>query len=375
MKTFYLENEPLHFLEGIVARNTPVRPMTVRTLSSRNLIPTDWNDTEFDLEYADREVRINFRRPVNDPHFRVDLAGDVPDTLVFNFRVHAGIEESALAPFLKSRRIIFLGCARNCEKHVKASILALSNLGAHFKDWRIGVFENDSTDSTHQALSRLSGRFGLTVLRESGVDEHIPLRTARIAYGRNQLLSWARTQGPADYLCFADLDGIVNQDLSVEGFLSSFRYEAVWDGVFPVNDDFCYDIYTVRQKDIAARDYRKAMEAVDASIGKDLARWLEGHSKLLDLRGMAGWLPVNSAFGGMGLYKYRAIIDGRYVGLDSGNDEVCDHVSVNENIVRRGGRLYINPEFVVVPFADPEDWKGAVAGGYWNSRHWRRRQD
>ena len=132
---------------------------------------------------------------------------------------------------------------------------------------------------------------------------------------------------------------------------------------------FYYDVWTIRQKDIGYDDFIEVMRRVDASIGKRLARWLAAHSRQLDLRAMDGWLPVDSAFGGMSIYKYRAIVDQRFIGVDAGDAEVCEHVSVNLNIARNSGRLYINPRFVVAPAFEADVAGLDMPAGIWSSRY------
>ena len=353
MKTFYLDNENLSFLEAVVLKDVASIPTNIRMLTSRNLIAHEWNDAAFTVTQAEPDICIRFDRPINDLHIRIDLAGELPEPVVLALLPYRGMNAPETTAHLRSMRIIFLGCARDCESRIDDAIAVLSKFGKYFNDCKIAVFENDSKDSTYQKLSLLAQRGELTLLHDSGLDRQFPQRTARLAYARNQLLQWAQAQGAADHICFADLDGIVNSSMNADGFLSNFSLAAVWDGVFPVNDDFYYDVYTMRQKDISNDNYAEAMGRVDASIGKRLARWLAGHSKLLDLRAMDGWLPVDSAFGGMSIYKYQAIISRRFIGLDADNNEVGEHVSVNLNIVRNGGRLFINPLFVIAPAFGP----------------------
>jgi len=373
MKSFLWLNEKLSFLDAFVLRGIGPVPKSIRISTSRNLEPHEWNDAGFTVERSGQDVHVKFVRPLNDLHIRIDLVGDLPDSVVVSPQAHRTLAAPEIAGLLKTKRIIFLGCARDCADQIDDAIATLASFGRHFRESGIAAFENDSTDATHEKLSRAAQRGALTLLHDSGLDRHFPKRTARLAHARNQLLQWAQAQGPVDYICFADLDGIVNGSMKAEGFMSNFATEGVWDGVFPVNDDFYYDVWTVRQKDLGCDNYMETAGRVDASIGKRLAKWIAGYSRQLDLRAMDGWLPVDSAFGGMSIYKYRAIAGQRFIGLDAAGMEVCEHVSVNLNIARNGGRLFINPQFVVAP-AFGRDISGVdVPAGIWNSKHLPRR--
>jgi hypothetical protein len=369
MKSFLWVNEKLSFLDAIVLRDIGAVPRSIRILTSRSLEPHEWDDVEYTVDRSGRDVHVKFARPLNDLHIRIDLIGDIPGAVAVSPQLHRILAAPEITELLKTKRIIFLGCARDCENQIDEAIATLSSFGKHFKDSGIAAFENDSTDSTRDKLSRAAQRGALTLLHDSGLDRYFPKRTARLAHARNQLLQWAMAQDPVDYICFADLDGIVNSDMKVEGFLSNFATEEVWDGVFPVNDDFYYDVWTIRQKDLGYDNYMEVTGRVDASLGKRLAKWIAGYSRQLDLRAMEGWLPVDSAFGGMSIYKHPAIAGQRFVGLDPGGMEVCEHVSVNLNIVRNGGRLFINPLFVVAPVSGKEISGVDVPAGIWSSKH------
>jgi hypothetical protein len=66
----------------------------------------------------------------------------------------------------------------------------------------------------------------------------------------------------------------------------------------------------------------------------------------IDFRAMTGWLPVTSAFGGMGLYKTDEFAYSNYFGVRDGY-EICEHVPFHEKASDTGAKLYINPKFIV----------------------------
>lgn len=58
---------------------------------------------------------------------------------------------------------------------------------------------------------------------------------------------------------------------------------------------------------------------------------------------LQGWLSVDSAFGGLGLYTVEAASKGRYIGMVN-NEGICEHVPYHQGLIRSGARLYVNPE-------------------------------
>ena len=55
-----------------------------------------------------------------------------------------------------------------------------------------------------------------------------------------------------------------------------------------------------------------------------------------------GMIEVNSAFGGLGIYKKEVFICGKYEGLDSKGYEVSDHISFHSAIRKAGYRIFID---------------------------------
>ena len=60
------------------------------------------------------------------------------------------------------------------------------------------------------------------------------------------------------------------------------------------------------------------------------------------------WIEVNSAFGGIGIYKYEDIKNNFYdlTPSKSEYEYECEHVNFNNRIIENGGRLFINPGFI-----------------------------
>ena len=59
-----------------------------------------------------------------------------------------------------------------------------------------------------------------------------------------------------------------------------------------------------------------------------------------------GLIPVNSAFGGIAIYKIKSIQECRYNGLYDDEGEKCEHVDFNECIRSKGGKIFINSSFL-----------------------------
>ncbi|HEY1803077.1 MAG TPA: hypothetical protein VGG45_01225 [Terracidiphilus sp.] len=58
------------------------------------------------------------------------------------------------------------------------------------------------------------------------------------------------------------------------------------------------------------------------------------------------WIEVDSAFGGLAVYRRDALSGVKYVGLGEARHEVCEHVSLHRQIKSAGRRIFINPQLV-----------------------------
>lgn len=68
---------------------------------------------------------------------------------------------------------------------------------------------------------------------------------------------------------------------------------------------------------------------------------------------------MDSAFGGLGLYRYEAAIVAKYDSRTSFEEVTCEHVPFNKVAASRGGRLYICPSMLN---AAPEEHLGPGSG-------------
>jgi hypothetical protein len=61
-------------------------------------------------------------------------------------------------------------------------------------------------------------------------------------------------------------------------------------------------------------------------------------------------MPVQSAFGGAGLYKMKSIMGTKYVGYEKNHidKQICEHVTFNKCLIDKGCKLYINPKMLIM---------------------------
>ncbi|WP_077036279.1 glycosyltransferase family 2 protein [Pelomonas sp. KK5] len=347
LASFILNNSELDFIRQIVGRFAAGSQVLEVVLSEcRTLHPQDWQLCDYRLQRLDDRFELTLNRPSNARQFRLDILHENLQGLEMLTARATPLDDGALAALLKQRSIAFVGCARQCADAVEASLRKLDSLGRLFGRHEIHVFENDSTDGTAERVQALAGELPVRLIQETGLAGKLPQRTARLAYGRNALLE-AALQSNTDYVCVADLDGVLEPGLpSASSFTDAFRIDDCWDAVFPVNAGMYYDIWALRHPVICPGDYMLRGVDLDASLGQPLAVHFAATSIQVDWRGLKGWLPVDSAFGGMGVYKAAALRGARYIGTVDGR-ETCEHVTLHAQLRRRDARLFVSPRFVV----------------------------
>lgn len=255
---------------------------------------------------------------------------------------------------IEKKSIVFVGLARDCESTVKLNIDLLIKLGKHFKEFKVLVFENDSKDNTSKVLSELKIDNVETICLPS-LDAEYPQRTERLAYVRNLGLDKALKTN-FDYYCPVDLDGVLTTngyEFDINGFLSNFYYEEFWDAVFPVSAGFYYDLWALRHCQLSPDDWMIAESRGTSALGIDIIRSRETFTRQYDLRKMNGWLKVDSAFGGIGIYKIDQIQNSRYTGKENKNI-ISEHVPFNLSLSSINKRLYLNPKFVTYGYGEVE---------------------
>ncbi len=258
----------------------------------------------------------------------------------------------------ESRKIIFAGTARNVAPFLPGVTRNIETFSRRFAGWAVVVAENDSHDQTKPLLTawmeraRSQGAARAVLAEMDGMIRDHPARTDRIALARNRILEEIE-QDPLlsgfDYLAFLDMDFPNVHPLRAENFAAAVEFlEQHPDaaGVFPNQLPLYYDVWALREKDWCPRDCWDEVRDAMPEIGRDAAveKYAFGRQRIIPPATPP--IPVESAFGGIGIYRMKWVLRRRYGGLKPGGGEVCEHVAFNQSIHREGGKLFILPDFL-----------------------------
>ena len=250
---------------------------------------------------------------------------------------------------LSSSNVLVVGLATNCEDKIEQEINKINAAFSEAKSVKWLVIESDSDDGTLATLNELGANNEFDVIALGKLRAKHPKRTERIAKCRNRYLEELRKNtryNNVDYVVVADLDG-VNSELTPSAVKSCWQLAEDWDACFANQSEAYYDIWALRHDvwspndcwqnyDFLINNGKSKFEALNAAI----------YSRMIKIKDDVSPIEVDSAFGGLGIYKTSAILSSEYIGLNSNEEEFCEHVSLHATLRTKGFRLYIVPSLI-----------------------------
>lgn len=254
--------------------------------------------------------------------------------------------------------LVITGLARDIEQNIGKNLHRLAFIGAAFGDFRIVVFENDSSDSTREvilAASKLDPRISLVPCPEdpscrlnlaaaAGKGLLSGDRFIKMAEFRNRSLDHIRQTHPTfDLLLVVDLD--LAGPISRDGLVTSLTYED-WDAMSAVglaNPPVGSAEWLVYYDSLALVPFGERRNHT-TYLGQ-LRRSIKTIMTAVPDRGSPP-IRVNSAFAGCCLYRLRPLVENptvRYYGRG------CEHVTFHASMAFNGhDRIYINPAMTLL---------------------------
>ena len=247
------------------------------------------------------------------------------------------------------RRFFITGIVRDAEKSVAGSVSAIDAAFRQFGATRWFVVESDSSDRTLKRLAELAGTMDdFSFVSLGALQLRLAERIDRIAFCRNSYLKTFFDNGldeESDFLVVADLDGM-NMELDGPALASCWAHDG-WDACFANQDGPYYDIYALRHPVWSATDPQTAIRFFrQFGLSPSKSVNLAVYDKMIRIPRDAEWIEVESAFGGLGIYRSRALKEKRYHGRDPSGAVICEHVMLHQQMRQAGCRLFINPGLV-----------------------------
>ena len=261
---------------------------------------------------------------------------------------------------IRNKSIIICGIVKNAERGLKRNIPVLKELCSRCKDYKVFVYENDSTDSTKQLLSEWASNDSEHVfvsLNNNDQTATIPSqketgkvnrfysarRIEKMARLRNHYMDFVtENDWEADYLIVVDLDVA---RLSLNGIVNSLESNQEWDAVTAYGYSLAPNLHK-RYHDTYA-----LTENGDENHPQTMEKILSYACKYGRMKETEDWIRVYSAFGGLAIYLFEAVRGLRYQALRNNDERVevhCEHYSIYKQMSERGfDKVYINPQMVL----------------------------
>lgn len=223
-------------------------------------------------------------------------------------------EENIVGPASVGSTIVFGGCARDCVGNLVRNLEQCHLIGSFFQDYKIVVYINDDPECADicrfYKVDLIYEELGQKMIKKGQSWE----RLERLAKFRQKTLDYVRFRF-AHYTFFSLLDWDIrywNANCFIRCCQNNlFGYNAIFaNGLQSSKQQFYYD--------------------TTAYSGK--RRMFTN-----------GFCPVNSAFGGMGIYTMQAALSGYY-----NADGRCEHLAYHEHMTAAGfNKKAIMRDFVV----------------------------
>jgi hypothetical protein len=227
------------------------------------------------------------------------------------------------------------------SSNIKSLFKTLDNLTNSFKDYFIIFVESDSIDNSNDLIKKyLQDKRGVLINKSL---KDIKNRVSRLAISRNEYLKYIKENKKLinfDFLIVLDCGG-VNNNLSSKKLEKAISNNSEFIGIFPNQNIFYYDIWTLRIKNVIDYDCFEELFKVYKNNEDNIKQkffQLIGKFMFINFFIKTEKIKVISAYGGMAIYKLNKVIDFSY---DSNNGKNCEHVEFNKKIYNKYGECLI----------------------------------
>ncbi len=283
---------------------------------------------------------------------------------------------------LKNLKTVFGGCVKDCSKFLPTSIKNLRDYSSLFGKVYTVIVENGSSDNTKEIL-REKKTENDTFLFCDQFNKFI-YRNQRLERARNLIIETiqkSENMKNCDLFIMLDLDDMGTYRIKNEDILYSVKYLYSSEEIAAVFGNQLggyYDMWPLRDKTYCKNDFwvevfkylmmnKNSFEQISKKILLDAKKNIID-KKSLSFKKTEEPVPVFSAFGGLGIYKMKNVLQNKnkYQGTQNFdvvtkdkkkfnvNYQKCEHVNFNEGIVNQNKKLYILPQLINQKFIKVE---------------------
>ena len=246
------------------------------------------------------------------------------------------------------KKVIFCATVSNEEKKLGIFFDLINRLSFLFKENYTILIESDSTDNTLNLISEKMKNKKGEFHSFGNLKNKYKERSKRLEICRNKYLDIINKNQELkkfDFMIVLDADN-VNELLSpevVNKSLVDLKNEE-WSCIFPNQLYFYYDIWALRIQKLYETDCFKEFKDLLKNNSYKKSYHLSITKKMFFLKNRRDrYIKVISAFGGMGIYKIKNILDIYY---DSKGGKECEHVYFHQKIYNKYNSLFIDKKLI-----------------------------
>lgn len=253
--------------------------------------------------------------------------------------------------------MVVCAVVRDSDQSLRRVVDVVRRSFSSFREVHWCVVESDSRDETLHTLEQLAQSVpNFRYVSLGNLEHRFPKRTQRIAYCRNvyrRIVAWSPRYFGVKYVAVLDVDH-VNYGLTREAVDSAFSRKG-WDACFANQFGKYYDLYALRHEHWNSSDMVASARFFSSISGVDeqTATAKLFSQRMVSLSPTTNWIRVDSAFGGLGIYRKGLLRLSRYRGRLGGHS-VCEHVPFHMGFAFWRKRLFINP--ALLNGDAPEHW-------------------
>lgn len=249
-------------------------------------------------------------------------------------------------------KCLVVGVVRNISATIQDDIIRLTNALERFEEIHWLLIESNSTDDSIKTLGDLKKK--IEYFEFQSIESNNETRTSHLARARNQYLNDLqkyRDRG-IKYVVVADFNNL-NNKLTAKSVNSCWESKIEWDACCANSEKRYYDIWALRHPNWSPNDCWKDLEFYKKYIKfSELALYRSVNSRMIKIPTDSDWIQVQSAFGGLAIYKIEIMQRSKYKGINKFGESICEHVAFNEKLNEEGFKIYINPKMINMSYTD-----------------------
>jgi len=243
------------------------------------------------------------------------------------------------------KKIIICAILKNEEKNLNNFFKIIKKIKNFFLNYYIILVESDSNDKTYLISKKLIKNFNGEIIKIK--TKKIWQRTKKMEHCRNIYIQTIHKKNflkKFDYLIVLDVDN-VNNLLKLSNIKNCLKkIPKNWIGVFPNQKFIYYDLYALRIKKYFDFDCFEKMISSLKLLRPNISYYKNIFKNFFIINKFKKrFIKVDSAFGGMGIYKLKYVLNKKYSSL---NGKYCEHVFFNKSLLKKNNFLYIDKKLI-----------------------------